>query len=143
MISKETLHAWYFEGLKTVEAIKPRVSSSVGHRVTATELNRMLRQVLPKENYYQDKIMDWVKEQCPQAFVRKITSGIYSEGGFPDILVIIDGLYYGIEVKRPYIGKTSKLQERTIGQINEAGGHAGVACFPYEAKEIIEPWTKT
>lgn len=51
---------------------------------------------------------------------------------------IIDGKFYGFEVKRPYIGILSEIQERTIEQIQAAGGIAGVVCFPEDAKKMIE-----
>lgn len=133
----DDLHAWYQEGLRTGDAIKPRVSAILGHPVSNAELDKLLRQILPKESHYQKKIMDWIAAEYPNAFVRKISSGIYSEGGFPDVLAIIDGRYIGIEVKRPYIGEPSRLQLETIKQIKQAGGRAGLACFPFEAKEII------
>lgn len=138
VISRETFHRWYFEGLTTIEQIKPQAAVAVGRTVTNSEIDRMLRKVIPPESDYQTKIMDWIKMEYPGSFVRKISAGFYSEGGFPDVLVIIDGKYIGIEVKRPFIGIPSRLQEETIAQIRRAGGHAGIACFPFEAKEIIE-----
>lgn len=138
MISRETFHRWYFEGLTTIEQIKPQVAAALGRVVTNSEIDRMLRKVIPPESDYQTKIMDWIKTEYPESFVRKISAGFYSEGGLPDVLAIINGQYIGIEVKRPFIGVPSKLQEETIAHIRRAGGHAGIACFPYEAKGIIE-----
>ena len=53
------------------------------------------------------------------------------------MLAIINGQYYGIEVKRPFFGKPSQLQLVTIEAIKKAGGTAGIAHLPIEAMEII------
>ena len=137
-ITADLLHDWYAHGKVTLADIVPLVSATLGRPASESEVKRMLWNELPKEHVYQKKIIAWLKEEYPRAFIRKDTSGIYSEGGFPDILAIIDGKYYGFEVKRPFIGQPSKLQLRTIERIREAGGRAGIVCFPYEAQRIIE-----
>ena len=137
-ITSAMAHDWYTQGLTTLAAITTMASVALGRPVTEAELERMLRKELPLEAAYQRKIITWLKEEYPHALVRKITSGIYSEGGLPDVLAIIDGRYHGFEVKRPFIGEPSKLQLQTIKKIREAGGRAGIVCFPYEAQRIIE-----
>ena len=55
------------------------------------------------------------------------------------ICCVIDGRFFGFEVKRPGIGKLTKLQEQTIRQINAAGGgFAAVVSTPADAKQIVE-----
>ena len=49
-----------------------------------------------------------------------------NKNGVPDILAVIDGHFYGIEVKTP-IGKVSPIQEYQIKKIQSAGGTAIVA----------------
>ena len=137
-ITADLLHDWYSHGMVTLADIAPLVSATLGRPVSRADLKRIVFDVIPRENVYQGRIITWLKKEYPRAFVRKDTSGIYSEGGFPDILAIIDGRYYGFEVKRPFIGEPSKLQLRTIERIREAGGRAGIVCFPYEAQRIIE-----
>lgn len=90
-----------------------------------------------KESWYQAKIIKWLKDTYPGAFVWKAAAGPYSRGGIPDICAIIDGRFFGFEVKRPGIGKLTKLQEQTIKQINAAGGIAAEVSFPDDAKMII------
>ena len=53
----------------------------------------------------------------------------YSRQGIPDICAVVIGRYYGFEVKRPFIGILSKIQEHTIRQIKEAGGKAYVVTY--------------
>ena len=91
-----------------------------------------------KESYYQTKILRWLKSTYPTAFIWKAAAGPYSQGGIPDICAIIDGHFYGFEVKRPEGGRLSKLQELTIQKINAAGGTAAVVSYPADVQRIIE-----
>lgn len=93
-----------------------------------------------KESYYQAKIIKWLREAYPQAFVWKAQQGPYSRQGIPDICAIIDGHFFGFEVKRPEGGELSPVQAQTIKQINAAGGTALVVSFPAQAQEAIERW---
>jgi len=99
-----------------------------------------LRKLIKKEGYYQTKIKDALKRKYPEAFVRKISQGAYSEGGIPDVLMIYRGHYFGFEVKRPVVGVLSKLQEETIRQIRRAGGTALLVRWPEEAVEAVTMW---
>lgn len=105
---------------------------------TSREAERFLISHLPKESYYQSQIISYLKEHYQDAFIWKAAAGPYSRQGIPDVCAIISGKFYGFEVKRPYIGVLSKIQERTIEQIRAAGGIAGVVCFPEDAKKLIE-----
>ena len=60
-----------------------------------------------KESFYQAKIIRWLKEQYPGAFVWKAQAGPYCRQGIPDICAIINGHFFGLEVKRPEVGRTS------------------------------------
>lgn len=90
-----------------------------------------------KESYYQSHIIKWLKEQYPDAFVWKAAAGPYSRGGIPDICAIIDGHFFGFEVKRPEVGRLSKIQEQTIREINAAGGTAAVVSYPEQVEKAI------
>lgn len=108
-------------------------------------LNRTLalqlcRKEIPKETYYQDKIKKALRKRYRGAFVRKIAQGMYSEGGTPDVMCIIDGHYFGFEIKRPLLGETSKLQEACIREVEAAGGTAAVVSWPEECFQIIDKW---
>ena len=91
-----------------------------------------------KESYYQARIIRWLKDQYPSAFVWKAAAGPYSQGGIPDICAIIDGHFFGFEVKRPEVGRLSRLQEETISEIKKAGGKVAVVSFPADVQRIIE-----
>lgn len=91
-----------------------------------------------KESYYQTKILQWLKRTYPAAFIWKAAAGPYSQGGIPDVCAIIDGHFYGFEVKRPEGGQLSRLQELTIEKINTAGGTAAVVSYPADCQKIID-----
>lgn len=93
---------------------------------------------VPLETKFQEKILDYLKERYPESFARKITQGAYSHGGTPDILFVYKGRYIGFEVKRPYFGITSKLQEETIKKIRRAGGVAEVVIYVSEVKAVMD-----
>lgn len=90
-----------------------------------------------KESFYQARIIRWLKEAYPRAFVWKAAAGPYSRGGIPDICMVLDGHFFGFEVKRPEVGRLSKIQEQTIKEINAAGGTAAVVSYPEQVETII------
>lgn len=98
----------------------------------------VMGEILPRESYYQTNIIEWLQHQFPDAFVWKAAAGPYSRCGLPDVCAIINGQFYGFEVKRPYIGKPTELQKQTIQKIRNAGGMAAVVCFPKDCMEVIE-----
>lgn len=108
------------------------------HLRTKKEALAALRKEIKKESYYQDKIKKALKAKYPKAFIKKISQGLYSEAGIPDILMIYEGHYYGFEVKRPVVGVPSKLQEETIRKITAAGGTALFVRWPDEAIQAVE-----
>jgi hypothetical protein len=60
--------------------------------------------------------------------------------GVPDITIIHDGLYYGLEVKKPKTvlggkGRLSLTQKAMIEQIEQAGGEVKVV---YSVADVIE-----
>ena len=99
---------------------------------------KYLREHLPRESYYQDKIKKFLESTYPESFAWKEAAGPYSRQGIPDVSFVKDGQYYGFEVKRPYIGVLSKIQEQTINRIRAAGGIAEVVTFPEEVRKIVE-----
>lgn len=103
-----------------------------------TRAMSLLRKKIPKESYYQEKIKKAIKKRYPSAFVAKIAQGCYSQAGIPDIMVIIDGHYFGFEVKRPLLGSLSDVQRRTIAWIRAAGGTAEAVTWPEECFRIID-----
>lgn len=100
--------------------------------------NLYIKEHMPKESYFQKKIMDWIKNNVKNCIVWKEAAGPYSRQGIPDITCIVSGIYYGFEVKRPFIGKLSKIQEQTIKTIREVGGKAYVVTSEKEVAEILK-----
>lgn len=125
-----------YEKYKTLDALIDYVSQKKGcNRTTA---RKWCIANVPEESYFQKKILDYLEERYPESFARKITQGAYSQGGTPDILFVYKGRYIGFEVKRPFFGITSKLQEQTIRQIRRAGGVAEVVTYVSEVKKIMD-----
>ena len=124
-----------FEKYKTIDELIDYVSQTKGcNRTTA---RKWCIDNVPEESHFQKKILDYLNERYPESFARKITQGAYSQGGTPDILFIYKGRYIGFEVKRPFFGITSKLQEQTIKQIRRAGGVAEVVTYVSEVEKIM------
>lgn len=109
-------------------------------QVTKKEALAICRKKVPKEAYYQKKVIDGIKKQFPNAYIAKIAQGMYSQGGIPDVLCVLDGHYFGFEIKRPIFGEISKLQEAAMERIRRSGGTAAVVSWPEEAAGIIESW---
>ncbi len=109
-------------------------------QVTKKEALEICRRAVPKESYYQKKVISGLKKQFPDAYIAKVAQGMYSQGGIPDVLCILDGHYFGFEIKRPVFGNVSKLQGVAIEKIRNAGGTAGTVSWPEEAAGIIESW---
>ncbi len=61
------------------------------------------------------------------------------KSGVPDITLLHDGMYYGIEVKKPKTetraGVLSLTQKAMIENIEKAGGEV---CVAYSVKDVIE-----
>lgn len=109
---------------------------------TTKQAEKYIQEHLPKEAYYQKKAMEAIKAAIPSAFVWKAAAGPYGRGGIPDICAIINGRFYGFEVKRPFVGVPSKLQLQTIKQIQAAGGRAYIVSWPDEVTRILKRETE-
>lgn len=86
-----------------------------------------------------------VKKRHPSAYVVKIAGGPYQSGGLPDMAVILDGRYYGFEVKKRRTGESEHhareratvRQRQRIASIREAGGVADVVLSVEEALALL------
>ena len=105
--------------------------------VTRKQAEKILNQSIPKEGYYQTKILKYLKAKYPKAFIWKAAAGPYSYCGIPDVCMVLDGIFYGFEVKRPFIGRPSQMQLRTIRLIRGAGGIAGIVTSVKDVEEMI------
>jgi hypothetical protein len=65
-----------------------------------------------------------------------------SRSGVPDLLVCLDGKFYGIEVKSE-TGTVEPLQQYNLDKITKAGGVAIVARSVADVMEAIKKPTKT
>ena len=108
--------------------------------ISRSEAEKIVREQVPQESKFQKKVRDAVSKAYPGGFIVKIQQGQYSRGGIPDLMVIVNGHYFGFEIKRPYFNKKSKLQTQTINQIRDAGGTASFVSYPEEAIGIIEDY---
>jgi hypothetical protein len=108
-----------------------------GKAKTFAEARKYMSANIPKESYYQDKIIKHIKQLIPSAFVWKAAAGPYSRQGIPDVCAVIHGRYYGFEVKRPLIGVLSPIQEQTIKQIKAAGGKAYVVVYAKDVTGLL------
>lgn len=120
------------------EAVEFIQKAGISGVVTRKDAERWMNDHIPPEKEWQRKIILWLRENFPEAVVWKAAAGPYSRGGIPDITVIYKGVYIGMEVKRPFIGGPTKLQEQTIRQIRRAGAVAGVVSFERDAARLME-----
>lgn len=118
-----------------MEAIDYIVSEK---KCTRAQAEKYLMKEIPKESYYQTKIIKYLRANYPQALIWKAAAGAYSYCGIPDICMVYGGRYFGFEVKRPFVGKISPIQLQTIRKIREAGGIAGIVTSIEEVKELIQ-----
>ena len=117
--------------------------NATGQQITATTFDKLMRKYLPEESFYQTEVMEYIRDNYPGSFVWKAAAGPYSRQGIPDVCAVIDGHFFGFEIKRPFIGRLSKIQERTILEIQKAGGTAAVVSFWHQAKEVIEKYERS
>lgn len=61
-----------------------------------------------------------------------------SLSGLPDVICIVDGIYLGLEIKKPKGGKVSPVQKETHALIKAAGGECHIVKSVDEVREIIE-----
>lgn len=122
---------------KTYEELQEYTIEHNSRIHTRAQADKFIREKMPKESYFQSKIIQWIKDNLPEAFVWKAAAGPYSRQGIPDICCVIHGRFYGFEVKRPFIGVLSKIQEQTIKQLMKAGAVAEVVTSEKEVAAIL------
>lgn len=98
------------------------------------------------ENGLVTAIVKAVFKAHPSAWVFKVVGSPYQMTGIPDLLMCVDGLLIGAEVKFVRPGETHEhaLSRATPGQrvqiarINTSGGQAGVVTSVQEALDLID-----
>lgn len=115
-----------------------------GTVTTYAEAERWARENVPKEKHYQTKILAYlrnlVKTGALEGYVWKDAAGMYQSAGFPDVSIITGGKYFGFEVKRPFLGTPSALQQKTIEAIRSGGGIAEVVSYVSEVERILREY---
>jgi len=77
------------------------------------------------EQQIQKKIVNLLEQEG--CYVVKVVSA--TKAGVPDILGCYEGMFFGIEVKKPdTMNNVAKLQEYNLEKIRLAGGNSMVAC---------------
>ena len=62
----------------------------------------------------------------------------YQQAGIPDLIVLVEGMFFGLEVKMPdKRDNTTKLQDHFLTTIRQEGGIAAVVTSPKEALAIV------
>lgn len=88
------------------------------------------------ESTITNNIMKYLRS-LDKCFCWKEHGGMYGSAGIPDIICCYYGQFLAFEVKRRG-NKPTKLQEKTIAEIQAAGGQAYVVHSVDEVKEIIK-----
>lgn len=127
-----------YSTFKTYEELREYMRFCNPKLKTKAEIDKYIKEKMPKERYFQGKIIKWIKKNFPRAVVWKEAAGAYSTQGIPDITCIINGRYYGFEVKRPFIGVLSKIQEETLKKLKDAGAIAEVVSSTKEVAKLLE-----
>lgn len=110
---------------------------------TAVGFEEYCRSQVPKEQVFQKAILDaierWHKEnRIGEYFIWKNGAGPYgNRNGLPDLMMVLGGKLYAFEVKRPWIGKATGIQLKTIEDLKKAGCRAAVVTFPSEVMTML------
>jgi hypothetical protein len=86
-----------------------------------------------------------IHAEHPSAWVFKVHGSPYQVAGLPDLLVCVDGLLVGLEVKFIHPGESRQhaldrvtvRQQVQINRIHVAGGTAGVVTSAEEALALV------
>lgn len=77
-----------------------------------------------------------ILKRTPNLWYVKLHGGPMQQAGLPDLCLVVNGMSVWIEVKAPG-GTVSPLQERTMGQIRDAGGLTFVVRSSGEVEQIL------
>lgn len=107
-----------------------------GRAKNLTEARKVAQNIIPREAAYQTAILRYLKS-LPNSYAWKDQAGPYQQKGLPDVCAIIDGRFYGFEVKRPFFGQPTEIQLQTHKKMREAGATVHVVSYVSEVKKII------
>lgn len=97
------------------------------------------------EEQLQTAIWAMIIRKWPTAWVFHPVGGPYQKPGIPDLLICIEGLLIGMEIKHPKVTESveharqraTPQQRKEIRAINSAEGMAGVVTSVAEAEDLI------
>lgn len=98
------------------------------------------------EGRLQAAIVKAVRKRWSNVWIFHPVGSPYQATGVPDLLICVDGLFVGMEIKNPRPGEspehtTSRVtpgQRAQIRAINRAGGTAGAVTSVEEAVALVE-----
>jgi len=122
------------EKYRTIEELQTALGLS-----SKAKAIKWVRDNVPTEPYFQSKIIKYLKETYPTAVVWKQNNGEYSSmNGIPDIGMVMNGQYFGFEVKRPFTGKLSAIQKKTLEKLQRTGAIVGEVIYISDVKAVME-----
>lgn len=86
-----------------------------------------------------NQIKKAILAEHPGSFVVKVHGGMYQQAGLPDLLAIVEGRVFGLEVKVP--GREDTLTPRqaaTLAAMRKAGAKATMVSSVDRALAVIE-----
>lgn len=129
-----------FEQFSSIKELQNYLKST-GEANTQKETIHWASEHIPKEKYYQGKILAYLrnllKSGTIEGYVWKDQASAYQSAGFPDVSIVTAGKYFGFEVKRPLLGTTSELQRETIEKLRAGGGIVEVVSYVSEVERIL------
>lgn len=91
------------------------------------------------------QMVKYLRDEWPDIWTFKVVGSPYQRGGMPDLLVMVDGVVVGLEVKRRQPGerrrtarrRATQLQRAELRKISAAGGYGAVVLTPDEAIQTV------
>ena len=122
------------EQYRTIEELQKALGLS-----SKAKTIQWVRLHVPRESYFQKKIIKYLRETYPAAVVWKQNNGEYSSmNGIPDVGMVKQGQYYGFEVKRPFIGELTSIQKKTMKELQKAGAIVNEVIYVSDVKAVME-----
>lgn len=98
------------------------------------------------EGRLQSAIVKAIRKRWPTMWIFHPVGSPYQATGVPDLLICVDGLFVGMEIKNPRPGESQESvtarvtagQRAQIRAINRAGGTAGMVTSVEEAITLVE-----
>ena len=86
------------------------------------------------EQAFKRKVLRYLKQTYPDAFVYKVTDTFYS--GLPDVFFLLKGTVFFFELKFGR-NKATKIQLAVIAKLERAGAICGVCYTLEDVKKIL------